>query len=179
MLRAAYAILRNQHDAEDAVSAAVVKVAARIADGHAVDDPSAYLIQSTRNAALDELRASARRRGNQAGHRSDGTPSLTAAHSAQPGDIADASPDIVEQVIERQRTADLRTAVRRTLDGLPEREATMLALLLTGRTRAEIGGKFNLTGQRVGQLLKVPIIDLLSQLEISPPGQPRRRRSGG
>ena len=67
MLRAAYAILRDHHDAEDAVSAAVVKVAARLTGGHPVDDPDAYIVQSVRNAALDQLRASARQRGSQPG----------------------------------------------------------------------------------------------------------------
>ena len=66
MLRAARAILRNQHDAEDAVSAAVVRVAARLTAGHVIDDPDAYLVQSVRNAALDQLRASARRRAQHA-----------------------------------------------------------------------------------------------------------------
>lgn len=173
MLRAAYAILRNHHDAEDAVSAAVVKVAARIADGHLIDEPSAYLVQSARNAALDELRASARRRGKLAGHPPDGAPGLTASTPAPLGDIADASPDVADQVIERQSDAELRAAVQRTIDGLPEREATMLAMLLAGHTRTEIGSKFSLTGQRVGQLLKPPIADLLSHLEISAPGPGR------
>ena len=67
MLRAAYAILRDRHDAEDAVSTAIAKVMARLADGHQVDDPDAYLLQAVRNAALDERRASARRRGSPSG----------------------------------------------------------------------------------------------------------------
>jgi RNA polymerase sigma factor (sigma-70 family) len=168
MLRAACAILRDQHDAEDAVSAAVVKVAARIADGYPIDDVGAYLIQSARNAALDELRASSRRRGNRC------LPPLAAA---PPGDIVDASPDVADQVIERQRSTELRAEVQRTVGSLPEREASMLAMLLAGHTRTEIGSKFNLTGQRVGQLLKTPIGDLLSRLDIDPPG-PRHQRLG-
>ena len=92
--------------------------------------------------------------------------------------ITEAAPDIADQVIERQRSADLQAAVQRTIEGLAEREAAMLSMLLAGQTRAEIGGQFHLTGQRVGQLLKKPIADLLGQLGIDPPG-PRQQRSGG
>jgi RNA polymerase sigma factor (sigma-70 family) len=176
MLRAAYAILRDHHDAEDAVSAAVVKVAARLTGGHPIDDPDAYIVQSVRNAALDHLRASARRRGNQPGIPAAGR----TQHAADPelsGGITEA-PDIADQVIERQRSADLRAAVQQTIEGLAEREAAMVSMLLAGRTRAEIGGQFHLTGQRVGQLLKKPIADLLGQLGIDPPG-PRHQPSRG
>jgi RNA polymerase sigma factor (sigma-70 family) len=174
MLRAANAILRNQHDAEDAVSAAVISVTARLAGGHPVDDPDAYIVQAVRNAALDQRRAAARRRGN---------PPVSGQHHAtaspeQPADIADAAPDIVDQIIEQQRSADLRAAVKQTAEGLAEREAIMLSMLLAGHTRTEIGGRFSLTGQRVGQLLKKPIADLLGQLGIDPPGV-RLQRSAG
>jgi RNA polymerase sigma factor (sigma-70 family) len=178
MMRAAYAILRNRHDAEDAVSAAVVKVAARLAGGHPVGDPDAYLIQSVRNAALDQLRASVRRRGNQAGNPPGSDTRYTTADSELPADVAEAAPDIADQIIERQHFADLRAAVQRIVDGLAEREATMLSLLLAGHTRAEIGARFNLTGQRVGQLLKLPIADLLGQLGVDPP-DPRQQRPAG
>ncbi len=176
MMRAARAILRNQHDAEDAVSAAVVKVTSRMAAGHRIDDPDAYLIQAARNAALDVLRASTRRPdrhgpGRRAWERSgDPVPSA---------DLAQAIPDIADQVIERQRTADLRAAVQSTLRGLTEREATMLCLLLAGHTRAEIGTRFSLTGQRVGQLLKKPIADLLAELGVNPTGHYVRQSARG
>ena len=178
MLRAAYAILRNHHDAEDAVSAAIAKVAARLNSGHPIDDPDAYVIQSVRNAALDQRRASMRLWGSQPGRPSVSDPRHTAATAGFPADIAEAKPDIVDQIIEQQRSADLRVAVQRTMEGLAEREAAMLSMLLAGHTRTEIGGRFNLTGQRVGQLLKNPIADLLSQLGIDPPGS-RQRRSAG
>jgi RNA polymerase sigma factor (sigma-70 family) len=178
MLRAAYAILRNHHDAEDAVSAAIVKVTARLASGHLVDDPDAYIIQAVRNAALDQRRASIRRRGSQPESPSVSDPRHTATAPVSPADIAEAKPDIADQIIEQQRTADLRATVQQTLEGLAEREAAMLSMLLAGHTRTEIGGRFNLTGQRVGQLLKEPIADLLSQLGINPP-RPRQRGSAG
>jgi RNA polymerase sigma factor (sigma-70 family) len=177
MMRAAYAILRDHHDAEDAVSAAVVKVAARFTGGHPIDDPDAYMVQSVRNAALDQLRASARRRGNQPGIPAAGRPQR-AADPELPTGFTETAPDIADQLIERQRSADLRAAVQRTIAGLAEREAAMLSMLLAGQTRAEIGGQFHLTGQRVGQLLKKPIADLLDQLGIDPPG-PRQQRSEG
>lgn len=176
MMRAARAILRNQHDAEDAVSAAVVKVTSRMAAGHPIDDPDAYLIQAARNAALDVLRASTRRRDRHGpGHRAwegSGDPAPSA-------NLAQAVPDIADQVIERQRTADMRVAVQRTLRGLAEREATMLSLLLAGHTRAEIGTRFSLTGQRVGQLLKKPIADLLAELGVNPAGHHVRQSARG
>jgi RNA polymerase sigma factor (sigma-70 family) len=175
MQRAAYAILRNHHDAEDAVSAAIVKVTARLASGHPIDDPDAYVIQSVRNAALDQRRASMRRRGSQPGSLSVSEPRHTAASLTLPGDIAEAKPDIADQVIERQRSADMQVAVQRTMEGLAERETAMLSMLLEGHTRTEIGRRFDLTGQRVGQLLKKPIADLLSQLGIDP----RQQRSTG
>ena len=178
MLRAAYAILRDRHDAEDAVSTAIAKVAARLANGHQVDDPDAYLLQAVRNAALDERRASARRRGSPMGSELAGRPFAPGAPDGQVSEVAEQAPDIVDQVIERQRTQDLLTAVRQTMNGLPGREAAMLQMLLAGQTRAEIGQRFNLTGQRVGQLLKKPIADLLDQLGIDPPG-PRQRRPAG
>lgn len=178
MLRAAYAILRNRHDAEDAVSAALVKVTARFASGHPVDDPDAYVIQSVRNAALDQRRASMRRRGGQPESPFVSEPRQVAVSLVLPVDIAEVKPDIVDQIIERQRSADVRVAVQRTMDGLAEREAAMLAMLLAGHSRTEIGSRFNLTGQRVGQLLKKPIADLLSQLGIDPPGS-RQQRSAG
>src|SRR5262249_51836802 len=115
MMRAARAILRNQHDAEDAVSAAVVKVTSRMAAGHPIENPDAYLIQAARNAALDVLRASARRRERHDPGGGAWEPSGDAIPSAYP---AQAVPDIADQVIDRQRTADLRAAVQRTLRGL-------------------------------------------------------------
>lgn len=178
MFRAAYAILRNRHDAEDAVSAAIVKVTARFASGHPIDDPEAYVIQSVRNAALDQRRASMRRRGSQPGSPFVSEPGHIAAALTLPADIAEAKPDIADQIIEKQRSADLRAAVQRTMEELGEREAAMLSMLLAGHTRAEIGSRFNLTGQRVGQLLKKPIADLLSQLRIDPPSSHQRRSAG-
>ena len=177
MLRAAYAIMRDYHDAEDAVSAAVVRVAARLSGGHPIDDPDAYIIQSVRNAALDQLRASARRRGGRPRNSSVGDPHRT-ADPELPSGITETAPDIADQVIERQRSAELRAAVQRTIQGLAEREAIMLSMLLAGHNRSEIGSRFNLTGQRVGQLLKKPIADLLAQLGIEPPG-PRQQQSAG
>jgi RNA polymerase sigma factor (sigma-70 family) len=178
MLRAAYAILRDQHDAEDAVSAAIVKVAARLASGHPVDDPDAYLIQSVRNAALDQRRASARRRENRPGNPSLPHVSSSVTDPEIYTNIQQSGPDIVDQVIECQRSAELQAAVQQTINGLAEREAVMLSMLLAGGTRAEIGSKFNLTGQRVGQLLKKPIADLLGQLGIDAPGQRKQRPAG-
>jgi RNA polymerase sigma factor (sigma-70 family) len=178
MLRAAYAILRDRHDAEDAVSTAVAKVAARLSDGHQIDDPDAYLLQAVRNAALDERRASARRRGSPPGDELGHRPFTTGAPDGLVSEVPEKAPDIVDQVIERQRSEDLLLAVWQTMDGLPGREAAMLQMLLAGQTRAEIGQRFSLTGQRVGQLLKKPIADLLDQLGIDLPG-PRQQRSTG
>ena len=178
MLRAAYAILHDRHDAEDAVSAAIAKVAARLAHGHQIDDPDVYLLQAVRNAALDERRASARRRGGPPGDELAPGPLTKRASGGLASELPDQVPDVVDQVIERQRSEDLLLVVRRTMDGLHSREAAMLQMLLAGQTRAEIGQRFNLTGQRVGQLLKKPIADLLDQLGIDPPG-PRQQRSTG
>jgi RNA polymerase sigma factor (sigma-70 family) len=179
MLRAAYAILRHRHDAEDAVSTAIAKVAARLAHGHQVDDPDAYLLQAVRNAALDERRASARRRGSPLGDEPAHRRFAADAPDGLASEVPEKAPDIVDQVIERQRSADLLFAVRQTLDGLPAREAAMLQMLLAGQTRTEIGQRFNLTGQRVGQLLKKPIADLLDQLGIVPPPGSRQQRPTG
>ena len=180
MLRAARAILRNQHDAEDAVSAAVVRVAARLTAGHLIDDPDAYLVQSVRNAALDQVRASARRRAQQADNLIGRRVQPSAGSSQAPTDIAEATPDIAEQIVERQRSADVRAAVRRTVEGLAEREAAMLSLLLAGHTRVEIGTRFNLTGQRVGQLLKKPVADLLREIGVDPAtGRPQQMTGEG
>ena len=178
MLRAAYAILRDRHDAEDAVSTAVAKVAARLAHDHQIDDPDAYLLQSVRNAALDERRASTRRRGSPSENEFVGRPFTAGASDGLLSDVPEKALDVVDQVIERQRSGDLLAAVRQTMKVLPAREAAMLQMLLAGQTRAEIGQRFNLTGQRVGQLLKKPIADLLDQLGIDPPG-PRQQRPAG
>lgn len=178
MLRAAYAILRDRHDAEDAVSTAIAKVAARLGRGHQIDDPDAYLLQAVRNAALDERRASTRRRGSPSGDELAHRPFTAGAPDRLASEAPEKAPDIVDQVIERQRSEDLLLAVRQTMDSLPAREAAMLQMLLAGQTRAEIGQRFNLTGQRVGQLLRKPIADLLDQLGIDPPG-PRQQRSAG
>jgi RNA polymerase sigma factor (sigma-70 family) len=168
MLRAAWAILRNQYDAEDAVSAAVVKVAARLTAGHVPDDPDAYLVQAVRNAALDHLRACARRRGQQ--DKTSESNSQTAHAGGPPAlaDIVDGGPDIADLIIERQRSAEVREAVQRAIERLAERERAMLTLLLNGHTRVEIGAQFNVSGQRVGQLLKGPVAELLAELGIDP-----------
>jgi hypothetical protein len=56
----------------------------------------------------------------------------------------------------------------------------MLSLLLAGTSRVEIGARFNLTGQRVGQILKKPISDLLSELGLDPETRrPQRTLEGG
>ncbi|GIH16056.1 hypothetical protein Raf01_42280 [Rugosimonospora africana] len=170
MLRAAWAILRNQHDAEDAVSTAVVKVAARFAAGYVPDEPDAYLIQSVRNAALDHVRASARRRSHRQAEEGSVQPALAGPLPAL-ADIVDTGPDIVDVIIERQRSMEVREAVQRAMDRLMNRERKMLALLLDGHTRADIGAVFNLSGQRVGQLLKNPVADLLAELGIAPAGR--------
>ena len=111
-------------------SAAIVKVTARLAGGHPIDDPDAYIIQSVRNAALDQRRAFMRRRASQPGSPSVGEPRHIAASLTLPADIAEAKPDIADQVIERQRSADMQVAVQRTMEGLAEREAAMLSMLL-------------------------------------------------
>ena len=178
MLRAAYAILRDRHDAEDAVSAAIVKVAARLAHGHQIDDPGAYLLQAVRNAALDERRATARRRGSHLGNEPALHPFTAGASYGLASEVPEKAPDVVDQVIERQSSEGMVLAVRQTMDRLPDREAAMLQMLLAGQTRAEIGGQFNLTGQRVGQLLKKPVADLLGQLGINPLESGRQRSSG-
>jgi len=182
MLRAARAILRNQDDAEDAVSAAVVKVATRLAEGHAPSDLGAYLVQAVRIAALDQIRASNRRRERllqvQVGSTGDGLHHTPAVEPL--ADVPAPTRDIVDQIIERERNADIQTAVHRAVEGLADREATMLSLLLTGTSRVEIGARFNLTGQRVGQLLKKPISDLLGELGIDPgTRRPQRTLEGG
>jgi RNA polymerase sigma factor (sigma-70 family) len=178
MLRAAYAILRDRHDAEDAVSTAIAKVAARLAQGHQIDDPDSYLLQAVRNAALDERRASARRRGSPPGNELAHHQFTAGTSDELVSEVPEKSPDIVDQVIERQRSKDLLIAVRQTMASVPAREAAMLQMLLAGHTRVEIGQRFNVTGQRVGQLLKKPIADLLDQLGIDPQG-PRQQRSAG
>lgn len=178
MLRAAYAILRNQHDAEDAVSTAVVKVAARFAEGHLPDNPDAYLVQSVRNAALDRIRASSRQDRSQTDEFTAGrSRSLPGSPSALE-DIAETGPDVVDQVIEQQRTHEVSSAIRRTLNRLAEREAAMLSSLLAGHTRIEIGARHSVTGQRVGQLLKKPISDLLDELGVDH-ARPGIRRTAG
>lgn len=178
MLRAAHAILRNQHEAEDAVSTAVVKVAARFAEGHIPDNPDAYLVQSVRNAALDRIRASSRQ------HRlrpDESTESRNHSPTGGPSDlddIAQTTPDVVDQIIEQQRSHEVSSAIRRTLDRLAEREAAMLSALLAGHTRIEIGVRHSVTGQRVGQLLKQPISDLLDELGVDH-ARPGIRRTAG
>ncbi|HET8658249.1 MAG TPA: sigma-70 family RNA polymerase sigma factor [Micromonosporaceae bacterium] len=179
MLRAAWAILRNQHDAEDAVSVAVVKVAARLATGHVPDEPDGYLIQAVRHAALDHLRAAARRRDQRQDKAEESTVQSALAGTPHAlADIIDSTPDIADLIIERQRSMEVREAVQRAIDRLANRERTMLALLLDGYTRADIGALFNLTGQRVGQLLKKPIADLLAELGIAPAGRDPQPAAG-
>lgn len=168
MLRAAWAILRNQYDAEDAVSAAVVKVTARFAAGHFPDDPDAYLIMAVRNAAVDHLRTSARRRGQQDRATESTTQTTLGGRDRAGADIVDSGPDIADLIIERQRSVEVSKAVQRVTERLAERERIMLTLLLKGHTRVEIGAQFNVSGQRVGQLLKNPILDLLAELNIDP-----------
>ena len=177
MLRAARAILRNHHDAEDAVSAAVVKIAFRFADGHIPDNPDAYLVQSARNAALDRRRAATRQ---QRGHsdeligRRDRQSQVTSPSDVE--EMADRTPDIVDQIIEQDRSHEISAAVQRTLTRLAQRESDMLSSLLAGRTRIEIGAAHSITGQRVGQLLKNPIADLLDELGVNMHGQERAGR---
>jgi len=178
MLRAARAILRNHHDAEDAVSAAMVKITARLADGDLPDDPNAYLIQSARNAALDQRRASARRRHHVSDDLAAGGIQTPVGNLQPASDVAATDPDVVEQVIERQRNAEIRAAVQRTLDGLAEREAIMLSLLLAGHSRVEIGARYHITGQRVGQLLKKPIAELLGALGVEQMTRHPQRAAG-
>ena len=151
---------------------------ARLADGHHVDDPDAYLLQAVRNAALDERRASARRRGSPPGDESLPARSPQAHLTDWPAKSPKKAPDIVDQVIERQRSEDLLTAVRQTMTASPPARRPCCRCCSQASTRAVIGQRFNLTGQRVGQLLKKPIADLLGQLEIDPPG-PRQQRSAG
>jgi RNA polymerase sigma factor (sigma-70 family) len=112
MLRAAWAILRNQHDAEDAVSAAVLNISTRLANGHAMNDPDAYLVQSARNAALDQARKSSRRREQQL--TTDGDE--VRAPSGEPiADLQASTEDVVDQIIARERDADIQAAVHQTL----------------------------------------------------------------
>ncbi|GAA0985566.1 hypothetical protein GCM10009555_061240 [Acrocarpospora macrocephala] len=176
-MRAARAILRNEHDAEDAVSTAVVRVAARFAAGHVPDTPDAYFMQSVRNAALDRLRASSRQQRARTVESPESSSQSRAGSPHELEDIAEICPDVVDQIIERQRSYEVSCAVQRTLDRLAEREAAMLSSLLAGDTRIEIGARHSVTGQRVGQLLKKPISDLLDELGVNR-AWPRIRRTG-
>ncbi|GIE75066.1 hypothetical protein Aph02nite_10160 [Actinoplanes philippinensis] len=178
MLRAAHAILRNQHDAEDAVSSVIVKVAARFAEGRFPDNPVAYLVQSVRNAALDRLRAASRQQQVLPDECSGSHVQSRAWSRGDLEDIAETSPDVIDQIIERQRSHEVSSAIRRTVDGLAQREAAMLLSLLAGNTRIEIGAQHSVSGQRVGQLLKKPISDLLDELGVNQP-QPETRRTAG
>ena len=178
MLRAAHAILRNQHDAEDAVSTAIVRVAARFTEGHIPDNPDAYLVQSVRNAALDRLRASSRQHRGRSTESTENRNHSTAGGPSDLDDIAQTTPDVVDQIIEQERSHEIGSAVRRTLDRLAEREAAMLSALLAGHTRIEIGARHRVTGQRVGQLLKKPISDLLDELGVDH-ARPGIRRTAG
>ena len=56
LVRFAVTITRNQHDAEDAVQAALVRVVSNIRLVHAADSPWPYLLRMVRNEALVILR---------------------------------------------------------------------------------------------------------------------------
>jgi len=56
LVRFAATITRNQHDAEDAVQTAIIKIAATPARLHQCDDPWAYLLRMVRNESLVILR---------------------------------------------------------------------------------------------------------------------------
>ncbi len=56
LVRFATTITRNQHDAEDAVQAALIKVAAKPARLHQCSDPWAFLLRMVRNESLVILR---------------------------------------------------------------------------------------------------------------------------
>ncbi len=56
LVRFATTITRNQHDAEDAVQAAIVKVASQPGRLHQCDDPWAFLLRMVRNESLIILR---------------------------------------------------------------------------------------------------------------------------
>jgi RNA polymerase sigma-70 factor, ECF subfamily len=56
LVRFCVTVTRNQHDAEDAVQAALVKVASRPALLAAADNPWAYLLQIVRNESLAIMR---------------------------------------------------------------------------------------------------------------------------
>jgi RNA polymerase sigma-70 factor (ECF subfamily) len=56
VVRFATTITRNQHDAEDAVQAALIKVAAQPARLHQCSDPWAFLLRMVRNESLVVLR---------------------------------------------------------------------------------------------------------------------------
>ncbi|TWT75414.1 RNA polymerase sigma factor [Allorhodopirellula solitaria] len=56
LVRYATTITRNQHDAEDAVQAAIVKVAAQPGRLHQCEDPWAFLLRMVRNESLVILR---------------------------------------------------------------------------------------------------------------------------
>lgn len=61
LVRFSVAITRNQHDAEDAVQASLVRVAAQPKLLAAADSPWAYLLQMVRNEALSIVRRKQRR----------------------------------------------------------------------------------------------------------------------
>ena len=56
LVRFAVTITRNQHDAEDAVQAALVRVVSNVRLVHAADSPWPYLLRMVRNEALVILR---------------------------------------------------------------------------------------------------------------------------
>jgi DNA-directed RNA polymerase specialized sigma subunit len=135
-------------------------------------------VQSVRNAALDRLRASSRQHKGRTDESTDSRGESLPRSPSDLEDIAETGPDVVDQIIEQQRNHEVSSAIRRTLDGLAEREAAMLSSLLTGHTRIEIGAQHSVTGQRVGQLLKKPISDLLDELGVDH-ARPGIRRTAG
>lgn len=155
LVRFAVAITRNQHDAEDAVQTALVRVASRPRMLAAVNAPWAYLLQMVRNEALLIARRKAR---------------CTAA-----GNLTDLVTDRRVDELEQEET---HRAVWTALRTLPPEQAEVVVLKIwEAMTFAQIGEILAASPNTVASRYQYAMTKLSQRLarqqpaELSPPSQ--------
>ncbi len=151
LVRLAVAVNRNQHDAEDAVQAALVRVAGRPELLASAACPWSYLLRMVRNEAL--VLGRRKRRWFQAAHLGD-----LVTHCG------------VDE-IEREET---HRAIWRALRSLPSEQAEVVVLKIwEAMTFAEIAQLLEISPNTIASRYQYAMAKLARQLSASSQGAPR------
>jgi RNA polymerase sigma-70 factor (ECF subfamily) len=144
LVRFARTILGSRDEAEDVVQDVFALLWDRSAQWHPLVDPAAYLFRAVRNHALNEVRR--HERAVRRAQRADGPAAVR--------DPSDASPSVLEHIIDAEVQATHTRAIAAVLATCTERQRTVYDLRYSrGLSAAEIAHVLEITPKSAAKLV--------------------------